>query len=306
MDSRASSYLFRKPSFPYIVYVSSYNPLSSGVRALHLLCHALNRIGHEAYVMAGVTDPWLVTPTAHTIRRGQFSADGRPAIVVYPEVIEDNPLNEPVVARWLLNKPGALVENWDGDYQPDDMIFHYDPDFLPEGLKGSLLHLPTSDIGVYNNIDNPHDKSRQGYALYTSRYRATGEPIADFLRDATVISPDNPRTPRQLAEIYRRSEFLFAYERSAATLEATFCGCPVIYLESSLLREIPAQKTFGKAGFAWGFSEAEAKRAKETVHETWEIYQGLLNSFDDQLARFVEVTQERARQISESAVSVRA
>jgi hypothetical protein len=303
MTLNASATLFRPPSHPYIIYATPYSETSSGVKATHLLCHALNRSGHEAYVMTGPTDPWLWTPTIYLLRREIFRIAGRLPIVVYPDTVTDNPLEASVVVRWLLNKPGAFVDNWRGFFPPSDMVFHYDEDFLIDGLTGTPLHLPTCDPRIYNNVDNPFDNRREGHLLYLVRYRQTGEPVADFLANATVISSDNPRTPKELAELYRRSEFLFSYERTAATLEAALCGCPVVFLESPLLSAIPAQKSFGTDGFAWGFTPEETERAKRTVHVPWQIYQKQLADFDIQLAGFIAATQARAAEAAAKTVT---
>jgi hypothetical protein len=298
MDTNGSSYLGQRTPYPYIIYTTDYTDFSSGVRALHMLCHALNRAGCEAYVMASVTNPWLTTPTLQLLRRETLYRAGRVPIVVYPEVVAANPLDLPVVARWLLNRPGAFIDNWKGAYQSSDMIFTYAERFLIDGLSGTRLHLPTCDTTVFNNVDNPHDGRREGYVFYTSRYLKTGGPVADFLSKAIVASPDNRRSPRELAQIYRRCEFFFTYERTAAAVEAALCGCPVIYLPSPLLDEIPDQNVFGTDGLALGFTPEEAARAKRTVGEVSRIYAGLLAAFDVELRRFIDITQERAAAVA--------
>lgn len=300
-----SNYIGRPTPFPYIVYTTDYTHFSSGVRALHMLCHALNRAGCEAYVMAGVTDPWLNTPTISLIRRDSFRVSGRLPIIIYPEIVAGNPLEEMLVVRWLLNKPGRFIDNWEGAFGRQDMIFYHDKDFLVQGVTGTRLVMPECDIGTYNNFDNPHDGQRQGYVLYMSRFLKTGEVIPDFLKDAVIVSPDNPRTPGELAELYRRSEYMFSFERTAAVVEANLCGCPCVLMESSLLSEIPNQAMFGTNGVAWGFTEEETTRAKRTVGKTWEIYRGLVAQFDIELRGFIEITQSRAAHMAELAKLVR-
>ena len=301
-----SRYIGRSTPFPYIIYASDYSPLSSGIRAMHLLCHALNRAGCEAYVMGSVTDPWLNTPTISLVRRQSMNLAGRLPIVIYPEVVTENPLDEAVVVRWLLNQPGRFRDNWRGSFGPNDLIFYHDKDFLVPGVTGTRLYMPECDIGTYNNLNNQYDGKRQGYVLYMSRFLKTGEPIPEFLKDATIISPENPRTHKQLAEIYRRSEFLFTFERTAAVLEANLCGCPCVLMESSLLTEIPNQVMFGNDGLAWGFTEEEAARAKRTVGEPWKIYQRHIENFDVELDNFIEITQARAGQIADLVRTARA
>lgn len=297
MDISPSPFLSRPTRFPYIIYVTDYSELSSGVKALHLLCHALNRAGCEAYVMSGVTDPHLQTPTISLLRRDSLRNAGRLPIVLYPEIVSGNPLEEAVVARWLLNRPGRFIGDSAGSFGPRDMVFYHDAEFMIDGVSGTSLHMPVCDLSIYNNANNPHDGERKGHVLFLSRFLKTGEPIPSFLDDAVIVSMDNPRTPRELAELYRRSEMLFTFERTAATLEANMCGCPVVYLESSLMPEMPSQHLFGNAGAAWGFIPEEVARATATLGQVGQIYQQQMTNFEVELRRFIERTQGHAAHI---------
>ena len=294
MTFDGNSLVYGKKTFPYVIYASQYTYTSSGVRALHLLCHALNNLGYEAYVMSGITHGGLQTPTAYVLRRGQLREAGREPIVVYPQSIEGNPLDAAVVARWLLHRPGIYAEDCRASFGADEMIFYHIKDFLYDGVKATRLCMPTTDPRIYNNLDNPHDSARKGYVLYMSRYLATGLPVADFLKDALVVSPKSPRPAEELAEIYRRSELFFAYETTAAGHEATLCGCPTVYLESPLIDGILGQDIGMKNGSAWGFREAEVAHAKATVGQAWTNYMNLVAEFDSDLRQFVEITQARA------------
>ena len=47
---------------PYYIVAPDYTRTSSGIKVLHILCHALNERGYEAYVTANVRHPPLRTP----------------------------------------------------------------------------------------------------------------------------------------------------------------------------------------------------------------------------------------------------
>jgi hypothetical protein len=94
---------------PYYIFAPDYRQSSAGIRVLHYLCHALNELGEEAYLAnARVAHPDLRTPmlSKETMRAHFLSS--RTPIAIYPEVVKGNPLDTPIVARWLLNKPGHL------------------------------------------------------------------------------------------------------------------------------------------------------------------------------------------------------
>ena len=50
-------HIFETPRRPYYIEAPPYRRTSAGIKVLHLLCHALNRIGEDAYVYTPVTAP---------------------------------------------------------------------------------------------------------------------------------------------------------------------------------------------------------------------------------------------------------
>jgi hypothetical protein len=141
----ASAYIFRPIPNPYIIYAGDYDDGLPATRSLHLLCHALNRAGFESYVVTGVTNPHLHTPTIQTMRRAQLSAAGRLPIVVYPGTIAGNPLEQLALVRWLLAPPGAGTEKWVGPRGLPEPVFYQEKGFLTGGLEGERLHMPQFD-----------------------------------------------------------------------------------------------------------------------------------------------------------------
>lgn len=220
-------------SSPYYIYAPDFRQNSAGIRALHYLCHALNEMGHEAYVFpATVTNPYLRTPplTAETLKHHFLT--GRIPITVYPEVASGNPLAMPIVARWLLNQPGHL--GGDASFPPDELLYHYDPWVIAgTGLYASQLKVPIIDIRIFNNDNNPYDDHREGACYYAHKFIATGGTVSEEIRNNAIsLGQDIPRTPEEIASILRRSEVLYCYEQTALMAEALLCGCPVLIVPS--------------------------------------------------------------------------
>lgn len=280
---------------PYYIWAPAYRETSGGVRVLHYLCHALNLIGEEAYVITSVINPQLRTPvlTEEVLRR--HSATGRQPIAVYPEVITDNPLNLANVARYLLNTPGILT-GAKIDLKASDLVFTHGVDVVPKGWTAPLLHVPPVDTRIFN-AHGVKDDERSGSCFFFNRYLQEGGELLDVTADSTEISFRVPhRSLQELAALFRRSEVMYTYEQSTLCFEALLCGCPVVYLPNE--RFLPRFLTgyVGNSGMAWGASEEEITRAKATVHEVQSKYAQKEVEFWQQLDAFVTATQTRARQ----------
>jgi glycosyltransferase involved in cell wall biosynthesis len=225
---RSDAGFFAATTHPYYICVTDYRQNFAGIRWLHYLCHMLNEAGYEAYIAPGrLTSPWLRAPTlTQEIAAGHF-ATGRTPIAVYSEVFSGNPLRAPVVARWLLNRPGLL--GGDSEYDAAELLFTHSQWMLPTGWEAAELRLPPVDTRIFHNRDNPQDKERQGFCYYAHKYLASGGRIDPFLIEhGTSLCQDIVRSHEEIAALLRQSEYLYCYEESALIQEAVACGCPVI------------------------------------------------------------------------------
>jgi glycosyltransferase involved in cell wall biosynthesis len=271
---------------PYYIWAPDYTEISSGIRALHILCHALNVKGCEAYITSSIVNDKLRTPILTESIKLRHRETGKEPIVVYPEIVSGNPLNARKVVRYVLYKPG--VYGGDTQYNPNEFILEFRSDFLPEGLLAEAkLYLPASDIGTYN-MDGVDESKRSGSCCYLGRY--TGDTSAAPV-DAVEISYRNPRTEKELAALYKQSEFLYTFVDTAATLEARLCGCTVVYLPNEQLTEWPSVDEIGRAGCAWGDSPEEIGKAKAGVSVVHDHYARLIKDFQADLDLFIQLSQ---------------
>ena len=146
--------LFSKRPQPYYIYAPDYRRSSAGVRVMHMLCDALNRSGQEAYVTANVLNPELITPQLTDGVIELHRKQGLEPIVVYPEIIDGNPLKGNTVVRYLLNQVG-FVEG-QGLYGEDDLLFAYVRGLLRPGMgQDRVLHLPPIDLRIFCPPEDP-------------------------------------------------------------------------------------------------------------------------------------------------------
>lgn len=256
-----------------------------------MLCHALNLVGQEAYVTANTVDARLRTPRLTRDVEQWHRQAGRIPITVYPEVVQGNPRNALVVARYLLNVPGYLAG--DKAFAESELLFAYDQEFVPPGMRAESLFLPPCDLALFNPF-GVKDEDRKGRYFFAHRYLKNGGQLLETTRDSVELSYRHPRTLAELATIFRCAELLYSYERSALCLEAMLCGCPVVYLPNEYLTRLPGEEFFGRNGTAWGTDPAEIARARATVGQIYPLYVALEKPFWEQLERFIELTQAAA------------
>lgn len=220
---------------PYYIVSPNFSQKSSGPRMLHYLCHTLNELGYEAYITARAFSPWLRTPELTREIRLKHRETGRTPIAVYPEVACGNPLQEPVVARWILNKAGHLGGH--KEFHPDELLFYWDEWVLQGEQNADRLFLPSVDDRIFNDHDiQPEDRS--GFCYYAHKYLMFGGQIAEpITRDGISLCQDIPRTAEEIAHILRTSRVLYCYEPSNIVAEAYACGCPAILVQTDYLKQ---------------------------------------------------------------------
>lgn len=223
-----------RSNVPFYIHAPDYRDSSGGIRVLHYLCHILNEMGEEAYLVGTqVTSPRLRTPVLTLKRLEEHFLAGQTPVTLYPEVVSDNPANTPLIARWLLNVPGHLGK--DIDFEPEDLIFYYEAWCLPPQMSGQPLFIHPVDESVFHNDDNPDDAARTLECYYANKYFLGQRPLLPEHEQLVSLGQEVKRTPQEIANILRRSKVLYCYEPSGIISEALACGCPVLLVRSDYL-----------------------------------------------------------------------
>lgn len=286
--------LFDEINAPYYVYAPSFTNESGGIRAMHQLCHALNLMGEEAYVTTSTVSERLRTPTLTNQLVAIHNAQKRKPIVIYPEVINDNPFKAEYVVRYLLNIPGFL-NNGQLAWGATDLIYAHGTDVIPPRMEAALLQLPLVDTHIYNTV-GVDDSQRVGNLVFINRFLTRGGQFSPVTEGCTEISfRVGRRSPEQLAQLYRSAKLLYSYEASTACYEALLCGCPVVYLPNNVMLPKPMHHYLKDAGSAWGNSPEQIDHARRTLCEVPVIYEELHQGFWRELEEFIDVTQQRVR-----------
>jgi hypothetical protein len=288
--------LFQTTCSPYYIYGLDFMQQSAGIRALHYLCHALNESGQEAYITCENISPQLRTPVLTEAVLMQHYAAGRKPIMVYPEIVSGDPMAVGgVVVRWLLNQAGHI--GGDDEFAAEDIIFAYDDQHLTQDVRGEILHIPTSNIAIFNNDDNPYDDARDLVCYYAHKYLHNGGQLTEQVQGAISLCKDQVLTHAEIAAILRRAKLLYVYESTSLIEEALLCGCPVSVIETNYWRNNMANYAYtGDIGVVMDDSPESIALATANVHKYRELHENVVvRDAWRQIDRFVEITQNAAK-----------
>ena len=284
--------LHAAPQRPYYIEAPAYRRTSAGIRVMHMLCHLLNRGGHDAYLYpTAATNPLWHTPVLTPQLAQQHAQAGRRPITVYPEVVSGNPRGGGSVVRYLLNRPGLI--GGDTEFPVSDLLFAYTRHLLPAGENPEhVLFMPPIDSSIFHNRNNPHDRQRQGWLLYPGRHAAALEEHKALAAQCTLITSGWPASPQEMAELFRRSERVFCFESTSIGLEAILCGCPAIVLPSPFFNGTPLGiEELGTHGLAFDDTPQAIQEAIDGLPIAQERYAAAEALFWEQLAVFIRDTQ---------------
>lgn len=292
---------------PYVVRTPPYGAQSAGIRVLHWLCDALNRLGAEAWVSVDLTrgpvgaDPGggvaagLLTPVLTPARQEAWAAEGLAPIVIHPESFDDPVQPDALNVRYLLNYPGLMGETV---MPPCDLTIAYTEALrraAPEAA--SVLFIPGSDPRWWT--PPPVAGRRRGALVYAGKYvDHHRQRLPLHLRDAVHIHRHGPLAPTtpQLRDLLRGAERLYVFENTAVATEAALCGCPVVACRNWFFRELLAEHELGLDGFTYEDEPAAVERARERLPAFQARYGSLLSAVQPALAAFAEHTQHLAAQ----------
>lgn len=290
---------------PYYFVTPPYMRTSAGVKVMHLLAHALNVKGKQAYVLPQFlikgrtpTHPELKTPLLSSEIIDMHFHEGRLPIVVYPEITNGNPLNADCVVRYILNYPGNL--GGPETYPATDFLLYYSEDLVPEGqkLEAMKLFIPASD--PYFFCPPPAETNRTKKVFYAGKYQKNyGGELLDITKGCIEITlgKSDSQTRKEIVQLFQEASVFYCYENSALCLEAILCGCPVVLINTPSMQGWIAKTELTTDGITLDHSPESILKAKQQTHLYRENYLKRYDLFWKELDQFIGQTQQKASAI---------
>lgn len=266
----------------FIIYAPPYNPASGGIIVLHKLCDELNKENIDCkifpleyykiqknplkilksiirkIIQKISKTPFKTNSQFKTPVTNNFDRDD--TIVIYPEIVKNNPLNAKHIVRWLLFK-----DKWFSDHSKkyqDNLFFFFQEAFAPESKKihcaGKLqvTHLQTE---IYFDHQN---KERQGtcHAIRKGKNSQKKIPPESILIDKL--------SHEEISLIFNRCQKFISYDPYTLYAQyAAICGClSIVEPIENLTKEQWQPIEELRYGIAYGKEDIEwANNTKEKV-----------------------------------------
>lgn len=223
-----------------------------------------------------------------------LTGNGEPWIAVYPDVITGNPLNAPVVVRYMLNREGVIQGN-NIDAGDDDLFFWYREEFADKELGPNVFSIENYDLDLF--IDDSPIKDLD--LLYINRLPHSVIEYEKLPKGITLLSMENPLSLKELAATLKRARVLYSYESSGTCALANLCGCPVVSLKAPGFEDFAISEQTLKDNGGAGFTDSDAPESLASVRASLYIVRDKVLSrrknVDIQLDNFLQLTQDAAR-----------
>lgn len=189
------------------------NSISNGVHALYELSKNINKLGYESNI----------------VNWGNIIPNDINSIMIYPEVIQGNPLQFTNIVRYMLNKEGFIMGN-PLDASPKDYILTWS-DLYRKNYHGKLYNIDKNEFEIFNDINTKHALERHIDCTYIGKGSQYSNDCK-IIPNTIEINRNNPLTKNALADLLRSTRILYTYDPiTLVNFEAVSCGALLVILQ---------------------------------------------------------------------------
>lgn len=285
---------------PTVFYIQAPNFDSTQPWAmqLHGLCHALNRLGHEAYVTGCTTSGHLWTPSLSPATQAAHYRAGRLPVTVrmYAASPAYNGTHAGLLAQYL---PEGLFLN--GVEQTEGQALLQAPAPSADAPAPLSLRLPWADTAVFHpDVTIARNGAPLVYAELVHAHDGQIRPEHTQLQD---LSPSVAGTlsATERSQLLRQAPCLYMYEVSSIATEARLCGCPVVYVSNDLALTTPPSGYWNAHGTVWNQHELSAEQQQALAADLQDFsqrYQALVAHSPQDVEHFAQTAQALASQLT--------
>jgi len=228
-----------KTSINFIIVCPPFNRISAGNVVLHELAHEIYTHGYNAFIVIRHGPNFYITnqgqffsPALKRTHYKEESADElirllKNSIVIYPEIITDNPLNAKNVVRYFLyfdgKHTGTKVEN-----APSDYIVTYSRIFRENYHQ--VLYKPVCDLRTkFVNTERTLD------VTYIDEKEDTLNKKPFRIDQSLLISKQWPQSNTELKLLLNSTRHFYTWSPISSTnLDAILCGATPVFINPTM------------------------------------------------------------------------
>lgn len=266
----------------YIIYAPPFNENIGGSIALHKLCDLLNSIGEQAYLWKALEKPTFkfrapIKSTYNLLRYlvhkyyekyEIFALFNTPiankkalknSIVIYPEVVNGNPLKAKNIVRWFLHKPGFHTGQI--NFGQNELYFYYQNAF-----NDDIINVyPDNKLMVLFIRDDIYKQTnfmeREGICYLIRKGKK--KPIVHDMTNSICI---DGMSHMEISVVFNKMEYFISYDtHTMYQIYALMCGCKVIVIpDEGITKEIwqPIQEL--RDGISYGMNDIEVSEKNKS------------------------------------------
>lgn len=292
----------------FIVYAPPYDERIGGSIVLHKLCDLLNECGQEAYLWPfgkeyeaplSIVEYFrrALTEMLKFIRFGGYytrcnsfntpyakKKDLIDAIVIYPEIVDGNPLQADKVVRWFLHKPGFHTSKV--NYGDNELYFYFQKvfnDFKINKALDNQLMIIDFKADIYRQI-NFGERSGRCFVLRKGKHR---KKIHNIKKDEVV----DELSHKEMAAIFNKVEYCYSYDMyTMYSFYASLCGCKSIVIPSE---GVSVEQWQPVKELRWGvaYGEQDVERALKTKGQRVEYMKNKEHENVESVNKFISKSQ---------------
>jgi hypothetical protein len=191
------------------IYAPAFHANGGGVGALYNLKKDIEKLGYNSEIV-----PWHTQTVIH-----------ENDIIIYPEVISDNPLFAKNVVRYMLNREAVLTGK-KIEFGNNDFILTWSNLYHKNPHATLLKH----NIAEYFN-DTTAKNAFDRYINCTYIGKGSMYQNCSVIKNTIFIDKNNPISKNALADLLKNTRILYTYDAcSSIVTEAIMCGAMVVPL----------------------------------------------------------------------------
>lgn len=249
----------------YIIVAPGYKTNHSGIVVLYKLCDKINKLGNNAYIYQLIDNDLPKNMNVMAINR-IYAEDliKENAIVVYPEIVQDNILRAKRTVGWQLG-PSPLV-----DFKEK---FYFNLQYCPS-KPDRILRIDPIDHNLFKEDET---KEKKYNTVWIGKGFANAEDLSG-IPNMKLITYQWPTSQEELSEILQQTKTFYTFDAyTSLTNEAVLCGCEIEFIPN----KHHSQKLFEEQNINCFPSLAFNKASYYNYYKDEEM----------QIQRFLEVTQ---------------